>query len=168
MIDELEELLKAAVGDVFRTMLNFDTRCIPFGADPMDGEAHIAGSVGFIGAMTGVVYIYTTAAFARTMTSRMVGMAEPEIDGDEMVNDAVGELANMIVGSLKSNLAERGLPCVLTIPSIVRGSNFYIEAVSSATRRVACFRCDDGQNLVVEILLKPSPLPSHGTQNTHG
>lgn len=156
MIDNLEVLLKAAVGEVFRTMLNFNTRSIPFEPDAMSSEAHIAGSVGFIGAMTGVVYLYSTAAFARTMTGRMIGMAEPEIEGDEMVNDAVGELVNMIVGSLKSNLAERGLSCVLTIPSIVRGSNFTIEAVSSTTRRVLCFRCDDSQNLVVEILVKPS------------
>ena len=156
MIDELEELLKTAVGEVFRTMLNFDTRSIPFEADAMSSEAHIAGSVGFIGAMTGVVYIYSTAGFARTMTGRMLGMQEREIEGDEMVNDAVGELANMIVGSLKSNLVERGLACVLTIPSIVRGSNFSIEATSSTTRRVLCFRCNDSENLVVEILIKPS------------
>jgi chemotaxis protein CheX len=155
MIDELEELLKTAVGEVFRTMLNFDTRSIPFEVDTTSNEAHIAGSVGFIGVMTGVVYIYSTAAFARTMTGKMLGMPEQEVEGDEMVNDAVGELANMIVGSLKSNLVERGLACVLTIPSIVRGSNFTIEATSSTTRRVLCFRCDDDRNLVVEILIKP-------------
>lgn len=156
MIDELEELLKGAVGEVFRTMLDFDTRRIPFEPQAMSSEAHIAGSVGFIGVMTGVVYIYSTAAFARTMTARMLGMSEPEVEGDEMVNDAIGELANMIVGSLKSNLVERGFSCVLTIPSIVRGSNFTIEATSSTTRRVLCFRCSDTQNLVVEILIKPS------------
>ena len=47
------------------------------------------------------------------------------------------------------------MPCVLTIPSIVRGSNFSIEAISSTTRRVLCFRCKDSHNLVVEILIKP-------------
>lgn len=156
MIDELEELLKTAVGEVFRTMLNFETRSIPFEPEAMSSEAHIAGSVGFIGAMTGVVYIYSTAAFARHMTGKMLGMSEAEVEGDEMVNDAVGELANMIVGSLKTNLVERGLACVLTIPSIVRGSNFTIEATSSTTRRVLCFRCNDSHNLVVEILIKPS------------
>jgi CheY-specific phosphatase CheX len=35
-----------------------------------------------------------------------------------MVNDALGELANMIVGGLKTNLVECGHPCVLTIRSI--------------------------------------------------
>jgi len=118
MIDELEELLKAAADEVFRTGLSFDTRSIPFDSDAMSSEAHIAGSVGFIGAMTGVVYVYSTAAFARTMTGKMLGMSDTEVEGDEMVNDALGELANMIVGGLKTNLVECGHPCVLTIRSI--------------------------------------------------
>ena len=118
MFDELEELLKAAVGEVFRTMLSFDTRSIPFDSNAISSEAHIAGSVRFFGDRTGVVYIFLTAAFARTMTGKMLGMSDTEVEGDEMVNAAVGELANMIVGSLKTNLVERDHPCVLTIPSI--------------------------------------------------
>ena len=69
--------------------------------------------------------------------------------------DAMGELANMIVGSVKAALVEKGKSCVLTIPSIVRGSNISIEAISTATRRVLCFQCGDSQKLVVELMIKP-------------
>ena len=156
MIDDLEVLLKSAVCDVLRTMLNFDAHSVPLDKEVAKSEAHVAGSVGFIGTMSGVVYIYTSATFAARMTSLLLGLAEREIPADELVNDAMGELANMIVGNFKSALVERGLSCVLTIPSIVRGTHFSIEAVSSTTRRVLCFRCDDSHHLVVETLIKLS------------
>ena len=137
-------------------MLNFNAPSVPLGKDVVSSEAHIAASVGFIGRMTGVVYIYANARFAARMTSLILRRPDNELEPDEMVNDAMGEIANMIVGNFKSALFERGCACVLTIPSIVRGSNFSIQAVSSTTRRVLCFRCEDRHNLVVEILLKLS------------
>jgi chemotaxis protein CheX len=67
----------------------------------------------------------------------------------------MGELTNMVVGHLKSRLSDRGHACVMTIPSIVRGTNFHIEPVSSTTiRRVCSFRSLEHQ-LVVEIMLRP-------------
>ena len=155
MIDPIEDLLKSSVSDVFRTMLQMETRIIPMTPDAMSDEPHVAGSVGFIGDLTGVVYIYCTAEFARQLTGIILDLPGTDPAGDEMSNDSMGELANMVVGGLKSRLAERGRSCVLTIPSIVRGSHFSIEATSSTTRRVLCFRCQDSVNLVVEILIKP-------------
>ena len=154
MIDDLEEMVRGAVTAVFSTMLNFQPTML--GSPPETSEeGHIAGCVGFIGRLTGVVYIYATERFARLITSRMLGRAEDEIEGEEMVNDTMGELSNMVVGHLKSRLADRGMPCVLTIPSIVRGQQFNIEPVTSATRRVAVFGCG-GHQFVVEVLVKPS------------
>lgn len=155
MIDDLEVMLKTAVAEVFRKMLRTEAFSVPINSGAMGAEANIASAVGFIGDMTGVVYIYATSTFANKMTSTMLEMDASEVQGDEMVNDAMGELANMIVGSVKASLVERGMSCVLTIPSIVRGSNISIEAISSATRRVLCFRFTDNQELVVELMIKP-------------
>lgn len=155
MIDSLEDMLKNSVGEVFRKMLKTEPASIPLTGGDISSETHIASAVGFIGDVTGVVYIYASAAFALRLTAVMLEMDASEIEGDEMVNDCMGELANMIVGNVKAQIVEQGKSCVLTIPSIVRGSNISIEAISTATRRVLCFRCVDGQNLVVEIMIKP-------------
>ncbi len=154
MIDDLEELLKAAVIEVFGTMIGLQVQPEPPNSPVATGGATIAGAVGFIGRLTGVVYIYAAAPFAVKLTEKLVGQSPNEIDGDEMVNDAMGELANMVVGHLKSRLCDRGHSCVMTIPSIVRGTNFQIEPVSSAIRRVLSFRSLE-QQLVVEIMLRP-------------
>ena len=156
MLDKIEEMLKSTVTEVFQTMLRMEIRAIPFAPETITDETHVAGSVGFIGDLTGVVYIYCSAGFARQVTGVVLGLSADEVEGEELVNDSMGELANMITGGLKTKLVHQGHSCVLTIPSIVRGSHFSIEATSSTTRRVMCFRCQDSGNLVVEILIKPA------------
>jgi chemotaxis protein CheX len=154
ILDEMNRLLDAAVEDVFSTMLSMKVERTRPEPGILNGDPHVAGAVAFNGRLTGVVYLHSTAACARRVTSRLLGIAADEIDGDEMVNDAMGELANMVVGHVKSRLSDQGMPCVLTIPSIVRGSNFSIEPVSHTERRVFAFSCEAGI-LVVEVLIKP-------------
>lgn len=155
MIDQLDELVTQAVARAFDTMLNVKVAPEKSDASLWNGEPHVAGSVGFIGKLTGVVYIYSSATFAREITGQLLGMKVEEVDGDEMVNDAIGELTNMVVGQIKSQLSDRGMPCVLTIPSIVRGSQFVVESTSSTTRRFNTFKCGN-HRLGVETLIKPS------------
>jgi chemotaxis protein CheX len=157
MINDLDELVRSAVSEIFDTMLNLKLQLQPAGTAIANGEPHVAGSVGFSGGtVCGVVYIYSSASLARKITCGLLGLEESDIESDEMVNDAVGEIANMVVGQLKSRLCDRGIACVLTVPSIVRGTNFTIEAVSSTSRRVLTFECASQHQLVVEALVKPS------------
>ena len=158
MIKDLEELVREAVEEVFSTMLMIETSCDPSCTDLSDLLPNVVGSVGFIGEVTGVFYLYTNDKFAQKMTSNLLGLEMEEIDMEEMVNDAVGEITNMIVGVVKSRLADRGTKCVLTIPSIVRGNNFRIEPVSSTERRVIPFQCEGKNRMVIEILTKPLDL----------
>lgn len=155
LIDDVRDMLGSGVSEVFSTMLTLE----PEPADPVDlqalGEALVTASVGFIGAVNGMVYLHVTSVFARTLAGCMLGMADEEFDGDEMINDAMGELSNMVVGAVKSRLCDEGSPCVLTIPSIVRGHGFSVDAAGCTDRRLLGFRCGDG-DLVVELLMKPA------------
>ncbi|MFO1498326.1 MAG: chemotaxis protein CheX [Verrucomicrobiota bacterium] len=154
MIADLEQIIGVTVREVFGTMLH-----LPIGPDTasqlVGGETQIASSVGFIGQLSGVVYLYCGASFAGRITANLLGLTATETAAAEMVNDAMGEMANMVVGNLKSRLADRGFPCVLSIPSVFRGEEFGIGSVSSAKRRVFFFRCEQSQ-LVVEVLFKES------------
>ncbi len=155
LTNEVLDLLNGSVTEVFNTMFSLEAKP----AAPHDlqasGETLVAGSVGFIGDVNGVVYLQVTAAFARVLASLMLGMSEDEIEGDEMVNDVVGEVSNMIVGAVKSRLCDSGSSCVLTIPSIVRGSSFHVEPTGSSNRRALSFQCG-ADHLLVELLMKPS------------
>ena len=85
----------------------------------------------------------------------MLGITEAEVDSGEMVTDAIGELSNMVVGYVKSRLCNSGLPCVLTIPSVVRGQQLSIEGSAQCTRKMIGFR-NCTHHLLAEVMLKIS------------
>jgi len=151
----VEKLTKDAVKEVFEGMLSMKAEVEPPGALAQDAGGQIAGSVGFIGEANGVIYLYAGVSFARVITSRMLGISEAEVDSDDMVNDAVGELSNMVVGYVKSRLCDAGWPCTLTIPSIVRGQQLTVESLAQVTRRVVGFRSGTHQ-FFAEMLIKES------------
>jgi chemotaxis protein CheX len=161
----IKDYISRAVTDVFKTMLGHDvgegevcgsTR-VPW---PGRGGAHdqnssmVVGTVGFIGGLNGLLYLYFDSAFATACTGMLLGMTQVEVaqSGTEGVNDAVGELTNMVAGSFKNNLCNAGHTCKLTIPSILRGRNFFVEPTSSAHRYAYQFDCI-GHKVVTDIIM---------------
>jgi len=153
-IDEVINLLAGSVAQVFDTMLNTDAQPAPLQDIRQSDAPMVAGSVGFIGEANGVVYVYYKATFARTLASRMLRMAEAELDANEMVDDVIGELTNMIVGSIKSRLCDAGTPCVLTIPSVVRGQNLRGGPTCACEFRLLTIQCGE-EMILLELLMKP-------------
>lgn len=166
--DIFQETMNRSVQDVFRTMLG-RTATLVHGTEASNSNGQpwkhpvelngqqVVGTVGFIGEVSGLIYLYLSDEFARVVAMHMLGMSDAEITaaGDEVVNDAVGELTNMTVGGFKNQLCDQGFPCRLTIPSILRGSNFSIEPVSGASRRTYCFDVQ-GHHLITDLLMKTS------------
>jgi chemotaxis protein CheX len=159
--------INRAITDVFKTMLG-QTAVLEVANEQAGGQPgppvlrsgeearpHVVGTVGFIGDANGLIYLYLDLEFARIITCGLLGMTPAELEeaGDEVINDAIGELTNMTVGSFKNGLCDAGYPCKLTIPSILRGSNFCIEPISSATRQIYHFKCC-GHRVVADILMK--------------
>jgi chemotaxis protein CheX len=156
----IRENITRAVGDVFKTMLGHvaQLRVPAAGApqpDHMTGSQQVVGTVGFLGDANGLIYLYLEEDFANQCTGEMLGLTPQELieTGADAVNDAIGEITNMVVGSFKNGLCDAGYPCKLTIPSILRGSNFSVEPISSAQRHVYSFQCR-GRRITADILLK--------------
>jgi chemotaxis protein CheX len=151
--EQVETLTCESVREVFQSMLSMELSPAPPVPMEPDPDGQIVGSVGFIGNISGVIHLTGGARFARVITSRMLGIREDEVEGTEMVNDAMGELSNMVVGYVKSRLCDRGWTCTLTIPSIVRGQQLSIEGPTQTLRKVLAFRSGEFQ-LLAELLLK--------------
>src|SRR4051812_9224415 len=169
VLTEINELvvrdhINRAISEVFKTMVGHvptlaGVDSTPAHLDPSSGESSrplVVGTVGFIGDVNGLIYLHFDLAFARLCTCHLLGMTEVELDeaGDEVINDAVGELTNMTVGTFKNGLCDAGFPCMLTIPSILRGTKFSIEPISSAIRHVYHFDCEE-HRVIADILMKP-------------
>jgi chemotaxis protein CheX len=149
-----------AVQAVFKTMLGKSAKPVPTTADsPVNSvvldRPHVVGTVGVVGTINGLIYLYFEDDFAQACAARLLRLTASEIEkaSDETVNDAIGELTNMTVGTFKNQLAERGFPCRLTTPSILRGRQFSITPGKGATRHL--FRFDiDGHSITADIQMQ--------------
>jgi len=149
----LEELTSEAVPRVFQDLLSIELHPDATPRVMDDPAAQIIGSVGFIGDTTGIIYLYASMEFARQITGTMLGISEAEVEGEEMVADAIGELSNIVVGSVKSRLCDSGKHCTLTIPSVVCGRHLTVEAASNIHQKILGFH-NSHHYLRAELLLK--------------
>ena len=157
MIETIEELTNEAVPEIFKQMLGLEIKSDAPKPLDFDPTGQIVSSVGFIGQANGVICLYAGLRFAKVITGKMLGLAEAAVDSGDMVNDAVGELSNMVVGRVKSRLCDRGWSCTLTIPSIVRGQQLSVEGTPSVTRKVLGFvNCEN--RMLAEILIKETAV----------
>ncbi len=151
MNETIEPLLRLSIHDVFQTMLDVAPSFDP-GANGHSPGCVVAGSIGFSGSLTGVIYLTFGADFASDVTRKLLSLEKHEPAPEEMVNDSIGEITNMVFGHLKSRLTP-GNECVMTIPSIVRGSSFNIEHTSNTEVLRIRFSCG-AHSVTAELLLK--------------
>jgi len=116
----------------------------------------VVGCVGFAGAMDGLIYMALPESCALDTTARILGMTREETmaEGPDAVKDAIGEVTNMTAGGFKNVLCDLGHLCMLTLPTILRGSNVSFAAVKAAERHIFRFECD-GVPIVVDLQMKP-------------
>lgn len=158
----VEDCVVRAIRSVFHTMVGKDVKLL----EQIDGpppaitsnSAQLIGSVGFLGAANGLIYLCFSEEFAKVVSGHILGMSPSEIEmsGQEVVHDAIGEITNMTVGGFKNALCDLGFHCRLTLPTIVRGHKLSIASIKAASRHVFSFECS-GHRLISDIQLKIEP-----------
>ncbi len=142
-----------SVKDVFDTMLSMDIEVSSAVTRASLEGIKLVGSVSFVGDAMGSVYVQVSNAFAHNITAAMLGIDAEEIEGEDEINDVVGELSNMIGGNLKSRFCDFGLTCELSTPSIITGSDFKIETIDMARHERFAFNCRQ-DTIFVEVCIK--------------
>lgn len=90
-------------------------------------------SIGFTGDVEGFVYFSMDENTALNISEKLSGMKMEEIN--DFVTSAIGEIANIISGSLSTKLLEQDLKANITTPSITVGDN--IEVSSNKEKFIA-------------------------------
>lgn len=118
-------LLELSAREVFDIML-----CTKLNACGATGANHgeFTALVGLAGSLCGVLSIRCTNQAARIMASKMLGMPPEEVDNDSW--DALGEIANMIAGNFKGKLSGVGNHCMLSVPTIIVGTDYETRSVT--------------------------------------
>lgn len=123
---------------------------------PSPPERVVSGSVQFSGAWEGAITIETSSEFARRAAATMFGV-DLEAASVADTQDAIGELANMTGGNVKSLLPG---PCHLSLPTVVEGNDLSTRFPGGELVTSVAFDCH-GSTLVVR-LIKKSEQQSNG------
>lgn len=157
----IEQAIVKGVSEVFETMTRekvvFEGRTPnpPLHSRPIGiTGAHLVASVGFVGDMNGIINTHFDDNIATDLSGLMLGMTPAEVLENDVLTDSMGELANMIVGVFKNTLGGVGVVCKLTLPSIIRGTDFHVDhALKSGGRYIYNFRCR-GKAVVTDIIFE--------------
>ena len=151
-----EQLAKYVVGatcEVFSTMVMMEaTEDYPLKEPVHRFKCSITGMVGFAGIYSGVISIHCPVALALRITSSMLGMECDEVNED--LNDAIGEIANMLGGGVKQLLSKGGLDIKLSIPTVISGEEYTINSLSDIDCVIIPFVIDNDRFLVGLTLKK--------------
>lgn len=141
-----DDLIKGLIKDVQDVFINMvgveDLMHLPI---QIDVTTHfkecLTAMVGLAGTYNGLVSVHLPWPLALSFTSLMLGMEVTEIDDD--VNDAMGEIANMVAGSFKQHLSKGGSDIQLSTPSVVNGSDYVVTSGSSLENITLKFATDE-------------------------
>jgi len=137
-VDAFDAEMCRIVEDVLVTMTQYSV----YRADaPYSPDAgHTTCAVYFAGSWSGAVLLECPFSMASEFTSRLMGIPRPAGFNDD-VSDALGELANMVGGNLKSVLP-KGVS--LSMPSVVEGQSYSVRVCGTNRNRRMAFTGPDG------------------------
>jgi len=161
--EEIVNEIRTAAEEVFQTMLGSELRFVESHYDkgpshPLDGVICL---IGMAGVWTGTGTISCSAETACQIAAKMLMSEYSVVDAE--VLDAVAEVANMILGNVKTAMERVLGPMGMSIPTAIFGKNFLAKSFGGESWNVVVFDFE-GQRLEVKMFLKPAATaPVTGT-----
>lgn len=160
--EELSQLTSNALEKVFETMLgsrvelkgaaDYSGAKAPFPDLGVEERSMIfVGSVGFVGDVNGVVYLYMKSGAAEHAASKITGLEGDELDF-EIISDVCGEMTNVFAGGFKNALADQDYNSVLTIPTVLSGDELYVSTLG-VIKHVRHNFVSNGDEIVADLVL---------------
>lgn len=112
--------LDATVEEVFSLIVG--CACSPAEEIAVSEEKSLMAVIGFGGVLSGACVLRCSARAAGVIAGRMMNMELPELDAT--VQDAMGELCNMLAGGWKGRIPELASDCVLSVPAVITGCDY--------------------------------------------
>jgi chemotaxis protein CheX len=121
-------LMEVAAREVFELMLGSQLT-VP-AATLEEAPLGVTAMVGLAGQLCGVLSVCCDGKTAALMTSKMLGVTLDKV-GPE-VQDALGEICNMVAGNFKNKIAGLGDGCMLSPPTVITGTDYDLHSLADS------------------------------------
>jgi chemotaxis protein CheX len=163
--DFIVNSIDQSTSQVFSTMLGVE---VARGAFTLETSAPgsndgVVSFIGVAGSWAGSGSLSCSPFLACRICSQMLLTETSSVN--EEVLDAVAELTNMIIGSVKTDLEAKLGPLGLSIPTVVYGRNFKTKSAGHAEWIVVRFHWD-AEELEVKLCLAPHEKNAHPFSHT--
>lgn len=102
----------------------------------------ITGMVGLAGTHKGMLAVHFPNSLAMAITTSFLGMEVEQMNED--VQDAIGEIANMLGGNVKTILSDKGRDIQLSLPSTIFGEEYSFMSQNEVDQIVLPFKAPAG------------------------
>lgn len=157
MIQQLcaKEVLLESAKEVFETMVFMD---INENHEPVRKTESWAllSSITFKGAFQGCLTVGCDVSCAQAITKNMLGIDTAEELNEEDVCDAIGEIANMVMGGVKERLRGHFGDVAISVPSVVTGAQLQSNIGLGVTKTSIKVALDDEHSAVFSLLYRES------------
>jgi chemotaxis protein CheX len=132
-------ILDQSVEEVMGLMLGVPVTVVPDTPAPDHESRTLTAVIGLAGSFSGAYTMLANAEAAMQMTACMAGIEVSTVD--KTVLDGLGEITNMLAGAWKSKISRLHAACLLSVPTLVTGTQYEIHKRTSAFRltRTYCF-----------------------------
>ena len=147
------EAIQAATVRVFATMLAKDVECDTphLEAEQMEAAEGVIAQISVVGASSITCLICCSADLACTIAALLLMQDYAEMDGE--VLDAIAEIANMILGTVKTDLDADLGEVRLSIPTVTYGKDFMVHSQSKKWVLLPCRM--DGVVFTIKVCFEP-------------
>lgn len=128
----LTDILLDSAKEVFESMVFMALEVVDEEM-PVDAGITLLGTITFTGDIKGGLNVCCGMEGARTVAANMLCMDSPDDLSDEDVIDAIGEIANMVMGSVKTRIQDQ-VNVAISVPSVVQGRELQSRQSEGTTR----------------------------------
>jgi chemotaxis protein CheX len=141
------------VFEVFARMLGLAVVVVPPPVPAIGEGDERTAIVGYSGAMRGCCEVQMNEGAAGVVASAMLGM--PVEDSDSL-DDAVGEICNMIGGGWKDRVPALSSLCALSPPTVITGRAYKVHMSRPSVKMLRCYEFD-GHFLFLTLRREDAP-----------
>ncbi len=153
----LRDSLLDSAKEVFETMVFMALEEVHENEEaPRLEDETLLGTITFKGSLEGCLAICCGCHCARTIGGNMLGADPDEPMSDDEMSDAIGEVANMVMGALKARVQNEVGTMEVSIPSVVRGRELRNSLGDRASKITVTVNLEEEHSVQFSLLYRES------------